>query len=345
MTFLLKDRYEEFITLYNQKLSDTVISEKLGVSRKAVQRYRKSLNLPINVFQLKQQKEKILELCEQGKTDAEIAKIIGTQRACISNFRLRNNIPRNSEKHLTSNEEILVKEMFEYGFKQNEIAYYLHKDNKFIANYLKVEPLETISVLESPIIPKEEYSILIGILLGDGNIEKKESKSATFTTAHGPKQKEYSFYILKKLKSLKPKLYLSMGKTIDYRTNKTYTSYVVRVPSSPLYDKLYKIFYPNEKKTIPEECFNYFTEESLAFLYMDDGCKVDKSYSIATMCFSKEELQKFQYLLLTKFNIETTIQGGNKLYIRLKSAKHFTDLIKPYVPKSMEYKLQNFESF
>ena len=40
-------------------------------------------------------------------------------------------------------------------------------------------------------------------------------------------------------------------------------------------------------------------------ILMDDGSKICGTYKIATNCFSISELQKFQYFLLTKFNLLT----------------------------------------
>jgi len=337
---LLLTLEENYLKLYNQGLSDPKIGKILNIGRKTVNKYRKSLNLLPVTTRLQNNRDKIIDLFNQGKSDTEIAEMIGAQRSSVNNFRLKLETPQKNLKHLTFNEKILVKELVSYGFKTNEIAYYLHKDNKFISDYLNLPILEEIPIPTITEFSLKERAILTGILLGDGNIEVKEGKSPSFTTSHSPKQKEYCFHILRELQGLYPKLYLSIGKSIDSRTGKTYNSYIVRFPSSPLYNEWYNDFYVNRVKIIPEKCFNYFTAESLAYLYMDDGCKVATSYSIATMCFQTEELRKFQQMLLTKFNIESLIEGGNRLYIRTKSKKLFTELIEPYMPESMKYKLQ-----
>ena len=344
MSNIVEKQKEKFLELYHNKYNDTQIAKELGVGRKSVGRYRQSLGLPTNADYLRQQENIILELHKQGKTDAEIAKVLGTQRASVSNYRLRHNIPKNTLCHLTDNEKILVQELQQHGFQPSEIAYYLHKDYVFISKYLNIPILEEIKVPEIIDFSDKEYAILVGILLGDGNISKKIGKSPTFTTSHSPKQKEYCFHILRELKNLHPKIYLAVGKTPDTRNNKTYDTYIVRLPSSVLYEKMYQDFYRDKVKIIPEEYFKYFTAESLAYLFMDDGCKVATSYHIATMCFKKEYLDKFRQMLLDKFNIDTTAESDGRIYIRTNSAKHFTELIKPYMPDSMLYKLQNYES-
>lgn len=62
------------------------------------------------------------------------------------------------------------------------------------------------------------------------------------------------------------------------------------VPANPAIKDWDAAFYKNNKKVIPFELFNYFTEVSLAFMFMDDGTKTHNSYSIATNCFTTEEL-------------------------------------------------------
>ena len=45
------------------------------------------------------------------------------------------------------------------------------------------------------------------------------------------------------------------------------------VPANPAIKEWDEAFYKNNKKVIPFELFNYFTEVSLAFMFMDDGTK------------------------------------------------------------------------
>ena len=56
-------------------------------------------------------------------------------------------------------------------------------------------------------------------------------------------------------------------------------------------------------------------------------------------CFSISELQKFQYFLLTKFNLKTPLHKDNGIYIRKESANTFKELVFPYIIDSMKYKL------
>lgn len=73
---------------------------------------------------------------------------------------------------------------------------------------------------------------------------------------------------------------------------------------------------------------------------MDDGNKATTGgYILATNCFTSEELKIFQEFLLNKFNLDTTIHKGNKIYIRKKSGEIFKKLVNPFIIDSMKYKL------
>ena len=113
------------------------------------------------------------------------------------------------------------------------------------------------------------------------------------------------------------------------------------IPANPALKSWYDSFYKNKVKCIPFNLFKYFTSVSLAFMYMDDGSKIGNTYQIATNCFTKEEITKFRIFLLEKFNLETSMFKSHVLYIKQCSANHFTELVKPYIIPSMQYKLQS----
>jgi hypothetical protein len=82
---------------------------------------------------------------------------------------------------------------------------------------------------------------------------------------------------------------------------------------------------------------------------MDDGSKANLTLKIATNSFTYKELEFLSAILLKKFNILTSIHKGGKnkgyiLYIKKESKKTFINLIKPYMVKSMYYKLNEFQN-
>ena len=71
------------------------------------------------------------------------------------------------------------------------------------------------------------------------------------------------------------------------------------------------------------------------YIYLNDKKKFRIHKKHDTNC------NKFRIFLLEKFNLETSIHKGNRLYILAKSAKRFTELISPYICNCMKYKLQS----
>lgn len=341
MSLKLEKRKEEFLNLYKEGLSDREIAEQLNVFRKTVGKYRNSLGLKPN-------KKKIIEYLhiekdiKNGLSDIQIAAKYNISSSGVSNYRKCKNIKSNIRDRVSKNDKLIINELVKYDFDNSFIAKVTNKSLSFINiltnKTINAEEYSTKTINTIQDFSKEELAIIIGILMGDGNIDYKQNKNSCFSTEHSPKQKEYVFHIAKKLINLSVRIGVCTTK-IDIRTNKRYTKYWLRLSSSSVFTYLYKIFYPKGIKIIPDFLYKYYTEESLAYQYMDDGSKIEGTYKIATNCFSKEDLIKFQYFLLTKFNIETTIHSDHGLYIRKKSTKHFEELVSPYIIDSMKYKL------
>lgn len=233
-------------------------------------------------------------------------------------------------------------ELFNRGLSDYKIAKIMGFNHVTIFQYRKKHGYVRDSLKENKLIkiPNREISILVGMLLGDGSLQKT-NVNTSFIVSHGPKQKKYCKHIYNLFKKYGAKLRYSKRKTPDKRNGKYYESYICTLPANPALNELYDVFYPNKIKVIPNYLFlkNKFTAESLAFLYMDDGNKIGKGYAIATMCFKENDILKLRKFLLNKFNIETTMFKDHRIYIKACSAKTFKDLVKPYMHKTMMYKL------
>lgn len=289
-------------------------------------------------------KKQIISLYEEGKMDSEIAKIVGIKRATICYFRKKQGLITKftySKISKISKEELLP--LFEAGLSDYAIAKKLNVSARSVYSYRKAHNITREKDLRfNKNIEPTNYQkqVLLGTLLGDSSLCKyKDTRNAWFSCAHGIKQKEYAFHLCALLESLGAKCNYHKRNIPDKRNNKYYEDYTVTTPCNPALNSWYKYFYTNNKKCIPFELFEYFTEVSLAFMFMDDGSKIAQSYTIATNCFDKEEIKKFQKFLLDTFNIVTSLHKQNRLYINKKSRKHFESLISPYIIDCMKYKL------
>lgn len=192
--------------------------------------------------------------------------------------------------------------------------------------------------------------LIIGSILGDTHLEKR-NKGVRIIFEQSNKNKEYLMWFHNYL-ALRgycnndiPKLHKRIKKDgkifFHYRINSyTFNSFIW------LHDMFYKWDNINQKyiKIIPFNIEEYLSPMVLAIWFMDDGSKGGSSLKIATNNFTYEEIQFLCNILLKLYNIKASVQkaGINKgyiLYIQKNSMENFINIIKPYMHKSMYYKL------
>ena len=190
-------------------------------------------------------------------------------------------------------------------------------------------------------------SIIIGTLLGDAWVGyiHKGCKYPRYQCSHCEKQYTY-------LKTIYEKLLPIMTPTIlEYPEKEVIIKgkKCIRHKSFSIYSRncecltpFYNAFYINNKKIIPIEFLkSKFTEESLAYWYMDDGSldKSSNSYIFNTQSFLREELQSLIDFLQETFNLKFTIKKDKTLYLKHCCNSLFKNLISPYITQDMQYKL------
>lgn len=236
------------------------------------------------------------------------------------------------------------------GYTNKEIGEKLDMVPSTVRKYVELNGLESNSKRTKTLTKKditlteEQWEVLYGSLLGDMSLDINW-KNARPIISQGGEQEEYFNYKCSIFSNLigKP----SKKDRFDKRTNKWYHKYVVKFLTNPIYTKLREKLYPNGVKTVTQEWLDKITPRGLAFWFMDDGCNCG---TIATNCFSYEEIELIQAWFLAKYNISTTIrkQMSKKgiyqylIYIKTESRPHFYELVKPYFIPSMEYKLNNW---
>lgn len=192
-------------------------------------------------------------------------------------------------------------------------------------------------------LSEEQEQMLLGSLLGDLSLSKPKSGSdqhSDIKIVHSKKQEEL---FMKKVEILgdfmgKYRLYTPAP---DKRTGKVYETYRGQTKRHKVFTDIYNILYIDGIKTITQEYLDRINSPiALAYWFMDDGTERG---TIATHCFSHNEILLLQEWLSNKWNVTTTIQkekDKEKLYIVANSRKHFEELIFPYVIPSMYYKLK-----
>jgi len=285
--------------------------------------------------------KKLVELHKLGKTDSEIAKVMSVSRQSVTYFRnklgLKSNFSYNSFRKMNYEEvEKLVKENKTdreiaqlFGVKPVSIYFFRKRNHVERDNLLINKPIK---------LTQRQLSILTGTLLGDGSL-RKPNINPNFSCEHGIKQLEYCKWKYEELKSLNANFSTHKRKTIDKRNGKLYESAVCRIPANPEFLPLYENLYINGIKQITKKFLENFDELSLAVMFMDDGCKHHNSISIATNCFSEENLILFTKFLKKKFNLEFHICSDHSIYLLTKDFEHFKEIVLPYMHSSLLYKL------
>lgn len=180
-----------------------------------------------------------------------------------------------------------------------------------------------------------QKSIIIGTILGDGYLRiLPRSINAILEINHSAKQKEYVDWIYSKLRNVvvsSPKTRKGNGGRIAYRF---YTKQL------PEITHLYKIFYKDGQKIIPEHLS--LDAISLAVWYMDDGSRCgDINFYLNTQQFCSADQEKLRNSL-EKLGLATTLNKDKK-YHRIRFYKSsitpLKKLIGSIVIPSMQYKL------
>lgn len=192
-------------------------------------------------------------------------------------------------------------------------------------------------------LSKEQKSILFGIILGNGYLQRTGKKNARLRLEHRGHQKSYFLWKIKKLGKLfqgRPK-YLERIHPISKRK---YSYLRHQSQSTPYLGKLRKIFYPEGKKKIPEMLEKYLTPPTLAVWYMDNGYYYlrDRCCYLYLGNVSQKEAETVVQALLKKFNIATEVKQKKKgyaIYFSPKETKKLKNLIKNYILPQFNYKL------
>lgn len=201
-------------------------------------------------------------------------------------------------------------------------------------------------------IYKKEYILtdiqkeaLIGIILGDGFIERsKSTHNARIRIEQSyPEKSEY----LKSLHELLEPL-TAMEPTLLTRTNKKRgvitQSLYFRTLAMPCLNYYYELFYKNNIKIIPNNLEELLTARGLAYWIMDDGGKsVHNQTILHTRAFSKQDVEYLQTVLNKNFELVTRLEEKTQdqwvIYIPVRQKIKLKDIVGPYMHKSMLYKL------
>ncbi|WP_108669550.1 hypothetical protein [Peribacillus acanthi] len=191
---------------------------------------------------------------------------------------------------------------------------------------------------------KEQQSIIIGTLLGDGYLRPNRSGTCCLVMGHGEKQYDYLLWKKEKFGHfiISDKPYHAKKESVHNHA----PFFTINTVTHPYLTELRTKFYPNEIKTISEEWLKQVDELALAVWFMDDG-SLNKRYGTMTFCtngFTYNEHILMKDWFQDRWGLSTAIdhiKSRNQFNIRLhrSSSRRLREIISPYVPSSMKYKV------
>lgn len=196
---------------------------------------------------------------------------------------------------------------------------------------------------------RTKKAILIGLVLGDGHITSKGDLNIT----HSIKQKEYIEYKAKLIKNLLSCKKLNLYHRLDDKHNE-FTLHKTHKYFKILRNWIYK----NGVKTFSKKILNLLTPEAIAIWWMDDGShgidRNKKTGKIRAHSFhlytytNLEETENIIQMFKEKFDInfykikstsKTTGIVSYYLKCRTKEGRKLSNLIRPYIIPSLQYKI------
>lgn len=189
---------------------------------------------------------------------------------------------------------------------------------------------------------------LMGGLLGDSCIPKlgKGAKNNRLSIAHSAKQEcyiRYKWEILNRY-NLAGKLQQNVIKNSRYKEG-GFTEFRFKSKSSYIFNLYRELFYPEGYKIVPD-CISELDAEGLAIWFMDDGYRTGrnlKGVCFATHSFDDQSKLKLLNLLSDKFGLKCSLQSEGIIYVWTQSVPKLIQLISPFIPPCMKYKIKGPE--
>lgn len=194
----------------------------------------------------------------------------------------------------------------------------------------------------------DEEQILIGSLLGDGNLSI--GKFGKYPTYREDKKKEHRDYL-----EYKNEILHRFNSKVSMRTRQNkarkiqFDIYNLTTATIPVFQSYYEKFYPNGKKILPVDLLEKVDPLGLSIWFCDDGSygQLYKFIQISTHCFTFKEHEIMVDWFKRKFNISPRISKDGVHY-RLQFTKpdtvKFIEIVRPYIHPIMKYKLGEKET-
>lgn len=194
-------------------------------------------------------------------------------------------------------------------------------------------------------LTKKQKSAIIGMVLGDGYLQKTGKKNARLRLEH---KAEHHDYLTWKI-NLLPNFFqgkLKISERIHPITRKIYRYARHQSNASPYLGKIRVLFYLDNKKRIPENLEKWLRDD-IAFViwYYDDGYyyRRDRCCYLYLGRVSKKEAEIASAAIKNKFNLPNRIldkkQKGFVIYFSPSEREKIKKIVEKYSVPIMAYKI------
>jgi len=196
-------------------------------------------------------------------------------------------------------------------------------------------------------------SIIIGVMLSDGYLEKRKGWNPRIRIEQSIKYIEYIWYLFNQLAVLVNSYPYMIKRNLR---GKWFYSLSFKTRQLNSINEIYNLFYNGEnKKCLNISLIHYFNYIVLAHWIMGDGSKMGKGIILCTDSFSIVEVVLLMNILLIKYDVSSTIHyvtfvslRGEKInnikapriYINGKNLDKIRLYIKPYILNCFLYKIE-----
>jgi hypothetical protein len=221
-------------------------------------------------------------------------------------------------------------------------------------NYTTLKKRRLNKVERSKIIIENPLNdIIIGLLLGDGHIQKRAiNGNSRFIYGQSSLRLHNLNYFKHVLELFKP--YLSEDFILKEKffknkiTNIKYSSVKFATLSLPCFNDYKNLFYSSKNiKIVPSNIKNLLTPIGLAYWIMDDGSLQNKGLHLNTYGFNTKDILNLKKTLENMFgenSLKCSIhkhKNGERIYIWERSMELLRNNIYQYMHKDMLYKINS----
>jgi len=257
----------------------------------------------------------------------------------INEFLLFNKIKFKLKQNFDKNITFYLRNFIKYNKKEIKSVSVMENKN----SSLKIQKgILTKNLRNTIILNSFQCSMIIGIILSDGWIQKRKNWNPRIGFKQSIKNFEFFWNVFTQLSHLcsgYPWL------TKNWKRGKLFFGVEFNTRQLKSLNEIYILFHSesnNNKKVIKSELYDYFDFIVLAYWIMGDGAKKNKGLTLCTDSFSCKEVIILINIMKIKFDINSSIhkeKNNYRIYINKSELNKILPKILPYFVKSSLYKI------